>query len=1336
MPTDNAGNTLGTARDISLISAMSFTDRVDALDPNDYYRFTLTSRSSVNFTLANLSANAELQLLDSSSTVLQSSQNSNAMTDLIIATLDPGTYYVRVFPGSGSAGTDYSLSTSAYTGSRQLELFWRDSSSGANGLWHMGGINNTTIASISPVNAVATNWQIDAIADFNQDGTPDFVWRDYATGNNSIWFMGGSTNDTLQSIASLAAMSTNWRLEGVADFNGDNRPDLVWRDYTQGYNQIWFMGGTNNTAIASTAALTQVGTSWSIDAVADINGDARPDLVWREYTQGATGVWFMGGTNNTTIASTAALNSVPINWHLEGVADFNQDNRPDLVWRDYSSGSNGVWLMGGTNNTAIVSSVALSPVAANWRMTPFTRFNQPAVIDGAGNSTAAALNIGSLSGNAIFRETVHRSDGDDYYRFSIDATSNFNLTLNEQNAVNADANVQLWDAFGNVIQHSFSGTSTEFISRTLNPGTYYIRVYQSASETTNYTLNLSSTASIASPDLRGSFFDVTPEPLNAGSSFTTNFRIQNAGSSSAGAFRVGFHLSSDSTITTSDRLLSFYDIAALAAGTTTGALSTSLTLPGATDSFWSGSNTYYIGMIVDSLNAISESNESNNANLGNSTDWDDVFVQLPFITVTAPNGGNSLAPGSSYIISWNDNISENVRIDLYRGTTYVNTIATSVLSSGSYNWVVPATGLTFANDYRIRISSVNNSNLFDDSNTAFTIVPIDNALNTLDVARPITLSSITTTFSDWVGALDTNDYYRFTLSTLSNFNLTLNGLSSDADVALLNASGVAIASSTAGSNAAELITQQLVAGTYYIRVYPYSGETTYNLNVAATGVPASIDLQGTFFDVTPEPLTAGNSYTANFRLQNMGSGNAGAFRVGFYLSTDSTITTSDRQLGFYDITALAANTVTSTLSTTLALPGMTDSFWSGSRTYYIGMIVDSLNGISESNESNNANLGNGTDWDDVAITVPSIVTLTASDPNAAEVASGQPANPGQFTFSRTGDTSTALTVYYTIGGSATNGSDYNSISNSITFQAGQSTAILPITIINDLLTEGNETVVLTLNSSSSYTLGSSTTGTVAIADYVSSSSPFNIQFDYRFDTNGWFTSGRRAALEVAASIWESIILDEFANIPVGTALRVRNPQTDTIVSLTSDFEIDDLVVFVGARSIDGSSGTLADGGSSATWIVGSSLDTRYNGSDFEPWTGSISFDTAENWFFDSTPNTANDIPLSSPDFISVAVHELGHILGFGNVNAFMNFRVNDTFTGANARAVNGGNPIPLQPGGFHILDGYEFNGSGETALDPITMSGRRKLPTILDIAILDDIGYTVNYSAVSQNPSS
>ena len=77
---------------------------------------------------------------------------------------------------------------------------------------------------------------------------------------------------------------------------------------------------------------------------------------------------------------------------------------------------------------------------------------------------------------------------------------------------------------------------------------------------------------------------------------------------------------------------------------------------------------------------------------------------------------------------------------------------------------------------------------------------------------------------------------------------------------------------------------------------------------------------------------------------------------------------------------------------------------------------------------------------------------------------------------------------------------------------------------------------------------------------------FDIEFDYRFDTFGFFTSEVRAALEEAAIIWENIIQDEFPDIDAGQTFTVRNPETNGNVTITLDRTIDDLLIFVGSDS--------------------------------------------------------------------------------------------------------------------------------------------------------------------------
>ncbi len=111
-----------------------------------------------------------------------------------------------------------------------------------------------------------------------------------------------------------------------------------------------------------------------------------------------------------------------------------------------------------------------------------------------------------------------------------------------------------------------------------------------------------------------------------------------------------------------------------------------------------------------------------------------------------------------------------------------------------------------------------------------------------------------------------------------------------------------------------------------------------------------------------------------------------------------------------------------------------------------------------------------------------IVSITATDASASETTS----DPGTFRISRIGSTDDALDVNYTVAtgaGQATNGTDYNpTLAGTATIGIGQSFVDIIITPVDDLDSEGNETVTLTLTDAIEYDLGSSSSATVTIAD--------------------------------------------------------------------------------------------------------------------------------------------------------------------------------------------------------------------------------------------------------------
>jgi S-layer homology domain len=109
---------------------------------------------------------------------------------------------------------------------------------------------------------------------------------------------------------------------------------------------------------------------------------------------------------------------------------------------------------------------------------------------------------------------------------------------------------------------------------------------------------------------------------------------------------------------------------------------------------------------------------------------------------------------------------------------------------------------------------------------------------------------------------------------------------------------------------------------------------------------------------------------------------------------------------------------------------------------------------------------------------PTTTTVSVTASTATAVEGGA---PGAFTFTRTGPTSTALTIGYSVGGSATSGDDYTPLST-VVIPAGQSSATIQVNALADQIADDGETVQVNVLSGADYNAGVPVSATVTIVE--------------------------------------------------------------------------------------------------------------------------------------------------------------------------------------------------------------------------------------------------------------
>jgi Calx-beta domain-containing protein/pre-peptidase len=547
-----------------------------------------------------------------------------------------------------------------------------------------------------------------------------------------------------------------------------------------------------------------------------------------------------------------------------------------------------------------------------------------------------------------------------------------------------------------------------------------------------------------------------------------NITVENRGTNALGPLRFGTYLSTNTLISTSDQLLNTGSWDSFGRFTFS-TFNWSVTVPPVNDC-----GTYYVGGIIDDNNAHAERFEGNNAVAFSNSSPD----PQPFTILLERD---SLEPNDSFVTAraitlpfsnGNLTIDADVEQDFYR--------------------------FTLTQPSRVSIA------------VSFTHAAGDVDIDLRNGSDVVLQSSTSTTNTEsLVRDLEPGTYYirvyGFGAGSCNRYAMTANATLNLPSVTLVATDAVA---GEAGTDPGTFTVSRTGATTSSLPVnYTVSGTATAGSDYTALsgGVIIPAGSASTTIAVTPidDALFEGSETVIVTLAASAGYtvGAASAATVTItdndrprvtIVASDSSATEAGRTTGAFRVTRTGTTAASLTVVysvTGTATPGSDYTALSGSVIIPAGLstadiLVTPVNDLLlERNETVIATLAPNAAYTigsprsaTVRIISDEKVSIAAFDATATEAGP----TTGAFRVTRTGSTAGSVTVVYSVTGTATPGSDYTALSGSVVIPAGLSTAVILVTPVNDLLLEGDETVIVTLAPNAAYTIGSPRSATVRI----------------------------------------------------------------------------------------------------------------------------------------------------------------------------------------------------------------------------------------------------------------